>query len=524
MRPVILSGFMGTGKSTVGPALATRLGVPFVDTDAEIERETGRPIPDLWREQGEAAFRSRELTLVERLLGDGAAKVIAFGGGTVTVRAARRLAVDRGFVVTLTASAETVVARTPDVSARPNLAQGEPIERARELLAARADAYAECHLCLSSEVLDVDAIVDAIAALVARDPLLVPLGGRSYCVDVCEGEPSRLTDAIARCAPSRVVVVTDSNVQRGRGAAIEAALRPLAIEATRVTLPPGEEHKTLASVCTIWDAALGAEVDRDALILAAGGGVVGDLAGFAAACLLRGIRFLPVPTTLLAMIDASVGGKTAFDHPAGKNLLGAFHQPSAVVVDLEHLRTLPERHRSAGLAEVVKIALVADAALLDRIESSARPLAFGDVDALRPVIRAAIAAKIRVVRDDERESGVRTLLNAGHTVGHALEAHGGYGRWLHGEAVAVGLVAEMEAAAALGWTPADLARRARALLAALGLPTDVGRAELSAALSFVGHDKKRARGKLRLPVVAAAGRARVESVPMSALREALERR
>jgi shikimate kinase/3-dehydroquinate synthase len=367
-------------------------------------------------------------------------------------------------------------------------------------------------------------VVDAIVALVERDPLLVPLGARSYAIDVCDGEPSRLTDAVARCAPSSIVLVTDSNVQRARGEALEQALEPLAIERTRVTLPPGEEHKTLAGVGAIWDAALGAGVDRDALVVAAGGGVVGDLAGFAAACLLRGVHFVQVPTTLLAMVDASVGGKTGFDHPAGKNLVGAFHQPCAVVADLAHLSTLPARERTAGLAEVVKIALACDAALLDTLERDAALLARGDRGALGPVVRAAIEAKIRVVRDDERESGARALLNLGHTVGHALEAHGGYARWLHGEAVALGIVAEMEATAALGFTPPQLVERARALLAAMGLPTRVGAAELAASWPYVAADKKRARDAVRLPVVTGAGCARVEQVRLSALQGALPRR
>src|SRR5581483_9972346 len=194
----------------------------------------------------------------------------------------------------------------------------------------------------------------------------------------------------------------------------------------------------------------GGGVDRDALVVAFGGGVVGDLAGFAAACLLRGVRFVQAPTTLLAMVDSSVGGKTGFDHPAGKNLIGAFHQPSAVVADLAHLRTLPARERTAGLAEVVKIAVATDGALLDRVERDAAALGRGEAGALLPVVREAIAAKIRIVRDDEREAGARALLNLGHTVGHALEAHGGYAALLHGEAVALGLIAEMSAAAALG--------------------------------------------------------------------------
>lgn len=523
-RPIVLSGFMATGKSTIGPRLAARLGVPFSDTDSEIERATGKRIPELWREEGEAAFRAREERLVESLLSDGAPRVIAFGGGTVTVKRTRRFALDHALVVTLTASPETIAerVRTLDVHSRPNLAVGgDPVARARELLAHRAEAYAECHLSLSSEALDADAAVDAIAALAERDPLLVPLGARSYTIDVCDDQPSRLTDAIARCAPSSVVLVTDSNVQRTRGDALEEAMRPLAMNGARVVLAPGERQKTLASVSTVWDAALGAGVDRDTVLVAAGGGVVGDIAGFAAACLLRGVRFIQVPTTLLAMVDSSVGGKTGFDHPTGKNLVGAFHQPAAVVADLEHLDTLPHRELVSGLAEVAKIALATDAKLLERLEQDAGTLARGDHAALMPVVRAAIDAKIRVVRDDEREAGLRALLNLGHTVGHALEAHGGYTRWLHGEAVALGTLAEMRATVALGWTPAPLLERARLLFGSLGLPTRVEASEIAASWSLVGADKKRASGALKLPVVSGPGEARLERVGLEALRKAV---
>ena len=521
MRTVVLSGFMGTGKSTVGPRLAARLGVPFVDTDAEIERAAGQPIRDLWREQGESAFRAQEEALVERLLSDSAPRVIAFGGGTVTIERSRRLAVDRALIVTLTASPERIVARLPDRETRPNLGVSDPVARVRYLLAQRAAAYAECHLTVSTDGLDIEEVVALLVELVARDPLLVPLGTRSYAIDVCHDEAAHLTEAVARSAPSSVVVVTDSHVQRARGAMLDAALRPFAQRTARVTLPPGEQHKTLASVATIWEAAIGAGADRDALIVAFGGGVVGDLAGFAAACLLRGVRFLQVPTTLLAMVDASVGGKTGFDLPAGKNLIGAFHQPVGVVADLAHLRTLPRRELVAGLAEIVKVALATDAVLLEQVERQAGALAEGDRDALRPIVRAAIEAKIRVVRDDEREAGARALLNFGHTLGHALETLGGYTRWLHGEAVAIGLVAELEATAALGFTPPALADRARDLLSRLGLPTHAERTDFAAAWRHVGTDKKRAGADVRLPTVTAAGTARVQRVSLATLRAAV---
>jgi 3-dehydroquinate synthetase len=221
------------------------------------------------------------------------------------------------------------------------------------------------------------------------------------------------------------------------------------------------------------------------------------------------------------MVDSSVGGKTGFDHPAGKNLLGAFFQPSRVHLDLEHLTTLPPRERAAGLAEVVKIALVRDAGFLARLEVEADAIAAGDRAALRDVVREAVRAKMRVVREDEHETGVRALLNLGHTLGHALEAHGGYARWLHGEAVAIGTVLELRAAERMGLTPAGTAERAAALLSRCGLPTTAPPEDVAAALPFIGSDKKRTRSAIKLPIVAAPGVGRVERLEIDALGAAL---
>jgi 3-dehydroquinate synthetase len=221
------------------------------------------------------------------------------------------------------------------------------------------------------------------------------------------------------------------------------------------------------------------------------------------------------------MVDSSVGGKTGFDHAVGKNLIGAFHQPSAVVADLDHLTTLPVRERRAGMAEIVKIAFATDEALLGALERDRAGLGRGDVDVLLPIVRRAIDAKIRIVRDDERESGPRALLNLGHTLGHALETYGGYSRWLHGEAVALGTLAEMRASARMGHTPADLVSRAAALFEALGLPTEASPADLAASWRFVGGDKKRTGTQIKLPVVTGAGASHVERVEMAALRAAV---
>ncbi|WP_394844595.1 3-dehydroquinate synthase [Pendulispora brunnea] len=521
MRSIVLSGFMATGKSTVGARLAARLGVSFVDTDELITAAAGQSIPELWKSEGEAAFRAREHEVVRSLLLDPTPRVIAFGGGTVTSRELRHLALERAVVVTLTARPETIARRAGDVSGRPNLVAPDPAVRVRHLLEQRAAIYAECHQTLQTDDVDADALVDAIVPLVQRDPIAVPLGERSYVVDVTFNAPERVTDAIARLAPSSLLVVTDAHVERARGKALEAALHPLTIPSTRVSLPPGEEQKVLPTVGTIWDAGLGAGIDRGALVVAFGGGVVGDLAGFAASTLLRGIDCIQIPTTLLSMVDSSVGGKTGFDHPVGKNVIGAFHQPRAVIVDLAHLATLSEREFACGLAEIVKIAAIADAPLLEALEALG-PVSPHQLDGLLPIVRAAIAAKVRIVRDDERETGhLRVLLNLGHTLGHAIEAYGRFSRYLHGEAVALGTVLELEAGAKLGLTPPAYVERIRTLLKRFHLPTEIAAADLAASFRFVGSDKKRRGNRIRIPFASGPGESVVKDVTSDELRQAV---
>lgn len=520
MRSVVLSGFMATGKSTVGKLVAEALGLPFVDTDAVLAEQAGCSVGELFAREGEARFREREAEVVLPLLADGTPRVLSFGGGTVTIPRVRYAALDAATVVTLTASPEAIIARVPSLAERPNLMTASPVDRARDLLALRQGAYAECHAAIPTEGATPAAIAERILEVAALDTLAVPLGTRSYVVELVDGRPERLAEPLAALRPSSVVVVTDSNVRAARGSWLERALSgapaPLWIE-----FAPGERSKTLETVSRIWDEALARGLDRDAVVLAFGGGVVGDLAGFAASTLLRGVRCVQIPTSLLAMVDSSVGGKTGFDHAAGKNLIGSFFQPSRVVVDLEHLTTLPPREYAAGLAEIVKIALVRDPALLAALEAGAGAISRGDRAVLRPVVRAAIAAKIAVVREDEREAGVRALLNLGHTVGHALEAYGGYDRWLHGEAVAIGTVLEIAAAERLGLTPAGTAARARALLGRLGLPTGATPEEVRASWPFVLSDKKRAATRVKLPVLSAAGTARVAAVELAELRAAI---
>ena len=331
------------------------------------------------------------------------------------------------------------------------------------------------------------------------DTLRVELGSRSYDILVGHGLLGNAASYRGAIAGDDVLVVSNETVGPLYLETLEGALSGYRVSSH--LLPDGERFKTPEHAFGIIDAALAAGAGRDLTVVALGGGVVGDMAGFAAACFMRGVAFVQVPTTLLAQVDSSVGGKTGVNHPSGKNLIGAFHQPVRVVIDTETLRTLPSREFTAGLAEVIKYGAIADATFFDWLESSIGALRDGDEASLRHAILRSCALKAAVVSDDERERGRRAILNFGHTFGHAIEACTGFGPWLHGEAVGAG----MRMAAAM--SSIDDASRARigALIDAAGLPRppdDVPAADLLAAMR---HDKKVRSGRVRLVLLREIG-------------------
>jgi 3-dehydroquinate synthase len=290
-------------------------------------------------------------------------------------------------------------------------------------------------------------------------------------------------------------------------------------------LPGGEEQKTLGNVALVIDALVAARLNRDGLVLALGGGVIGDVAGFAAASYQRGIAIVQLPTTLLAMVDSSVGGKTGVNHPGGKNLIGAFHQPTAVIADTDTLSTLPDRQLRAGLTEIVKAALVSDAGFFAWLETHVPKLLRRDPDTLEEAIRRACAIKAAIVVEDEREQGRRALLNLGHTFGHAIEAGAGFGTVLHGEAVAAGLVLAAELSARTGRLPGADALRVRELLASAGLPVDPPRLGRARMQELMAMDKKVKGGQVRLVLLDGIGKAVVTAeYPPEALASLLEER
>ncbi len=319
------------------------------------------------------------------------------------------------------------------------------------------------------------------------------------------------------------VIVSNATVHALYGGTLGAAIAAQHAQTSHVLLPDGEAHKTWASLNLIFDHLLGHGCDRRTVLYALGGGVVGDMTGFAAATYMRGVPFVQVPTTLLAQVDSSVGGKTAINHPLGKNMIGAFYQPARVVCDLDTLTTLPERELSAGLAEIIKYGPIADMAFFDWIETHLSELLAREPSALAHAVQRSCEIKAEVVGQDERESGLRAILNFGHTFGHAIEAGMGYGAWLHGEAVGCGMVLAAELSAELGLVPPAFARRLKGLVQRAGLPTAPPAMPGERWLELMRVDKKAQAGEMRFVLIEAPGRAVVRPAPEASVLRVIER-
>lgn len=355
------------------------------------------------------------------------------------------------------------------------------------------------------------------------DTITVSLGERSYPIHIGSGL-LRAGDPLRHATAARqVLIVTNETVAPLYLEPVEQAFAER--ETRTLILPDGEEHKDLAGFARIIDELIDGGFHRDSCILALGGGVVGDLAGFAAACYQRGIDFVQLPTTLLAQVDSSVGGKTAVNHPQAKNMIGAFHQPIAVIADTDTLKTLPPRELAAGLAEVIKYGLIVDPDFFAWLEAHVEELTAQDPEALRYAISRCCTIKAEIVARDELEHGQRALLNLGHTFGHAIESLGGYGRWLHGEAVAIGMQMAAETSNLLGWLEAADIERIESLLERAGLPTRVTGLSSRDILSRMRLDKKAGSAGLRLVLLEQLGVASVQPAPdESRIIESIDRR
>lgn len=493
-RNLVLIGMPGSGKSTVGRALARRLGREFVDSDDLVASAAGRSVPQIFAAEGEPGFRARERTAVAELASR-RGLVLATGGGLPVDPENLRQLRSSGVVVALWADLAALADRLAAEGGRPLLDVPDPPARLRELLTGRASAYRQADLHLDTTRLRPEAAVDLLLRLTAAERLMVP----GYAVHVGAGLLPALGPMLAALAPGRgALVVADAAVAGSHADAVLGSLRAAGFTAALAAVPPGEAAKSLEQAARLYEAALDAGLDRGGLIVAVGGGVVGDLAGFVAATFLRGIGFVPVPTTLLAQVDASVGGKVAVNLPRGKNLVGAFHRPLAVVADVGTLATLPPAELRSGLAEVVKHGVLAGGDDYALVRRRAPALLARQPEALAEVVAGSVRIKAEVVRTDERElGGARMSLNLGHTLAHAVEAVAGYGHWRHGEAVAVGLCAAGRLALRRGlWDPAEEADVER-LLADLGLPIRLDGLPADRLLAAMRFDKKVSGGRLR---------------------------
>ena len=355
----------------------------------------------------------------------------------------------------------------------------------------------------------------------------IALGERSYPILIGAGLLADPGSYQATPSGGDALIVTNTTVAPLYAERLARALAGRHRQVHQVALPDGEQHKHWETLNRIFDVLLGHGADRKTVLYALGGGVVGDMTGFAAACYMRGVPFVQVPTTLLAQVDSSVGGKTAINHPLGKNMIGAFYQPRLVLCDLDVLASLPARELSAGLAEVIKYGPIADMAFFDWIEANVDALRACDRDALAHAVERSCQIKAEVVGQDERESGLRAILNFGHTFGHAIEAGLGYGAWLHGEAVGAGMVMAAQLSHALGLVDAAFVQRLTALIARAGLPTrgavldahdNAGR-----YLQLMRLDKKAEGGEIRFVVIDGPGRAAVRAAPDALVRQVIER-
>jgi 3-dehydroquinate synthase len=339
------------------------------------------------------------------------------------------------------------------------------------------------------------------------ETLAVSLGDRSYPIHIGSGLLGKIELILPHITQKKVVVVTNTTVAPLYLDKLRSTLESGGVSVLPVVLPDGEQFKTWETLNLIFDALLGARCERGTTLIALGGGVIGDMGGFAAACYQRGMPFIQVPTTLLSQVDSSVGGKTAINHPLGKNMIGAFYQPKLVLADISTLNTLPERELKAGLAEVIKYGLIRDIEFLVWLEANLDKLLARDAEALTFAIHRSCANKAEVVAADEKESGERALLNLGHTFGHAIETGMGYGEWLHGEAVAAGTLIAAELSHQLGWLDQNAVKRIEQIFVRAGLPVFGPKLGAARYLELMSHDKKVQDGKLRLVLLQEIGRA-----------------
>ena len=537
---IILIGFMGVGKTEIGKLCAIELGCEFYDTDEMVQARAGMTISEIFAAFGESEFRRLEKSSIGEAVARQSA-VIATGGGAPLDPDNRAALTSAGIVVHLTARARTIAHRIGDAASRPLLAsEADPFSHIKRLMVKRRPAYAsmaditipveantplEIARQIASRVADTSKLAKEV--LTSSAILQADVGDGGYPIWLGSGliriGGGRLLARLAGRA--RACIVTHPHLKQRYAEPIAYEMRQSGVPVAIVTLPQGESRKNLKTVQRLYSSFVAAGIDRNGLVVAVGGGVIGDIAGFAAACFLRGVRYAQVPTTLLAQVDSSVGGKTGVDLPEGKNLVGSFHQPALVLIDPEALCTLPQRELRSGLAEVIKYGIITDEAFFYQTRDELPSILNRDLDALKRAIMRSCEIKAAVVAADEKEQGLRAILNFGHTVGHALESVTLYKRYRHGEAIAIGMVTASLIGEELGITPQGVTRELTSCLSACSLPVEFpAQIDISTVYAAMLLDKKTQSGRLRFVIAEGIGKVRVvDGVPQEVVYRAIER-
>ena len=540
MQQIFLTGLSGSGKSTVGRQVAELLRWDFIDTDTLLSERCGMPVGQVLVEYGEQRFRQMES---EALISatDDKRVVIATGGGVIISEANRAFMREHGLTVYLETSVETAWQRVQEQihqsgndAVRPLVGESNGQQRLQDLYEVRKQWYEQAALCINTDKDPPDIVTRRIAAFalaggylnsssLPQETVTLQLGKiTSQAVVEWSGLRHLSLSLQAAGFSKRVFVVTDSDVGLLYIEPIQDLLADAGFVPRIFTIPAGESSKSLQHWQLILDWLVEQKADHQEAIVALGGGVVGDLAGFVAATYHRGVPLIQVPTSLLAQVDSAIGGKTGINHPLGKNLIGAFYQPQLIIVDPAFLLTLSERVYHEGWAEIVKYGMILDADLFEMLEEQTSLLHTRDATFLTRIITRCIQLKMDIVQRDERDGGLRNILNYGHTFGHALEATTEYGTWLHGEAVAVGMEVAGNIAVARGLLTNEHALRQHELLQALHLPVRCPGIDAEFVLEKMQRDKKVRAGRTRWVLPTHIGHAEVyDDIPLDIVRNAI---
>jgi 3-dehydroquinate synthase len=559
---IILTGFSGTGKSLVAKEVAQRLNWNFIDIDDEIVKLAGKPIAEIFQPDGEKRFRELERQMLEKAC-QGGQSVIAIGGGAIVDHQNYELLAKSGLIICLEARPETIYQRLfPEITcesgpeARPLLADDNPLERITQLKASRQPYYAKSDWTIHTDNLSISEVAEEVVRgwrLLRRfaprndkerahnhkrkafslSPSSSPFKGEelkpgneidkdiacevktateSYPVFVGWGLLGKLGDKMKQAGLSgTVTIISDTDVFSIYGQRVGSVLQNAGLVVNSLVVPPGETSKSIDSATKVYDFLVEHRVERHDILVALGGGMVGDLAGFVAATFLRGIPWIQVPTSLVAMVDASIGGKVAVNHPQGKNLIGAFYQPSFVLADVQTLTSLPQRELSSGWAEVIKHGLILDKGYFGFLEANVDKLIKLEPNITAQAIARSAAIKAQVVSEDEKERGRRTILNYGHTIAHGLEAATRYSRFLHGEAVSIGMMGAAKLSQRLNLLPMGMVERQQALLGRFGLPISFSKLDLAEVTRAMELDKKMRGKAIRWVLLSGIGEAIIRS-------------